>query len=109
MARTTRGWLWPRLEFTSSELKSRIRRSPECSQTPSAPVMTSGEIFPCADQLTRTCFFVSARTLAMSVRSAVSAIEVRTIRSETTDDLLRIAAAPPVHDLERDARVRAPR
>src|SRR5579859_6119818 len=71
--------------------------------------MTSGEIFPCADQLTRTCFFVSARTLATSVRSAVSAIEVRTIRSETTDDLLWTAAAPPVHDLERDARVRAPR
>src|SRR5438876_10290554 len=71
--------------------------------------MTSGEIFPCADQLTRTCFFVSARTLATSVRSAVSAIGVRTIRSEATDDLLRAAAASAVHDVGRVARIRAPR
>jgi len=56
--------------------------------------------------LTRTCFFVSARTLLTSVRSAVSAIGVRTIRSEATNDLLRAAASPPVHAVGRDARVR---
>src|SRR5207237_6866110 len=109
MARTTLGGPWPRFEFTSSELKARIRRSPEWSHTPSAPVMTRGEMFACADQLTRTCFRVSARTLATSVRSAVSDIGGRTIRSEPTDDVLRTAAPSAVHDLGRDARRRAAR
>src|SRR5207302_10238389 len=56
----------------SPEEKSRIRRSPAYSQEPSARVMTTCLMPPCADQATRTWSAVSLATVDASVERFVA-------------------------------------
>src|SRR6185436_4788866 len=91
------------------EEKSRIRRSPACSHDPFAPVMTSGERAPCADQETRTWSLVSFTIAEVSVgRLVSSAMRKRSIRFAFAHET-RLPALAAEHDLARDAGRRAAR
>src|SRR6188474_2005896 len=91
------------------EEKSRIRRSPACSQDPLAPVMTSGESAPCADHETRTWSLVSLMVAEVSIgRLVSSAMRKRSIRFAFAHET-RLPALAAEHDVARDAGRRAAR
>src|SRR6185503_10475569 len=89
------------------EEKSRIRRSPACSQDPFAPVMTRGVRAPCADQETRTWSLVSRAIAEVSTGRLVSSAMRKT--SIPLPCAYRLPGLAAKHDVASHARSGAAR